>query len=210
LRRTGKIIITKEHDAEAVLMDISEYENICSAKNRHRPAYRTGRPAYRTGRPALMVLGAKSCPDSAALKTINNINSVSEKYFSKIIFVYGGATKKYVSKFKTNDLRTVFNKKNNLPIITSLKCGITALSPSEKYFIIVFLSQPQDRKTLILMSNAALKSNKKIIISRRNGQPVHPIAFSTKFKKVLIKTRKELGIPYIIKKFRNEVQYADI
>jgi len=196
LSRTGKIIITKEHSPLAVLMDIKEYENTYAPKNRHKPA--------------LMVLGAKSCPSRTALKTINSINSVAEKYFSKIIFVYGETTKKYISKFKMTDLRTVFNKKSNLPIITSLKCGITSLSPSDKYFVVVFLSQIQDKKILAMMSNLTMKNTDKIIILRRDGMPVHPIAFSVKYKKVLIKTRKELGIPYIIKKLKNEILYAGV
>ncbi|MFA5778564.1 MAG: NTP transferase domain-containing protein [Elusimicrobiota bacterium] len=192
----GKIIITKDYNTEAVLMDISEYESKYLSKNRRMPA--------------LMVLGAKKCPDTDVSKTINVLNFVCKKYYSKIIFVYGNDTKKYRSNFKTDDLRIVYNKRSNLPIITSLKCGITALSLSDKYFVVVFLSQPQGKKTLITMSNVAIKSGNKIIISRRNGKPIHPIAFSADCKDILLKTRKELGIPYIIKKFKNEIKYIDI
>jgi len=192
----GEIIITRDYKPAAVLIGISEYEKKCLSVN--------------ASLPALMVLGAKKCRHKDALKTIKTINSICKEYYSKVIFVYGNDTKIYCTEFKTKDLRAVFNKKSNLPIITSLKCGITAISSSDRYFIVVFLSQPQDKKTLILMSNAVLKSNNKIIISRRNGKPVHPIAFSADCKIILIKTRKELGIPHIIKKFRNEIRYMDI
>ncbi len=196
IHQKGKIIITKDYNTAAVLMDISEYESKYLSKNRRIPA--------------LMVLGAKKCPDAYALKTINVINSICKKYYSKVIFVYGNATKKYCSNFKVNDLRTIYNKKSNLPIITSLKCGITALSSSDKYFVVVFLSQPQDKKTLMAMSNSVLKSSNKIIISRKSGKTVHPIAFSADCKNILIKTRKELGIPHIIKKFKDKVMYVNI
>ena len=198
LRRdsAGKIIITKDYNTAAVLMDISEYESKYLSKNRRMPA--------------LLVLGAKKCPDTYAFKTINSINSICKKYYSKVIFVYGDATKKYRSNFKTDDLRTVYNKKSNLPIITSLKCGITALSSSDKYFVVVFLSQSQDKKTLMTMSNAAINSGNKIIISRKSGKTVHPIVFSADYKNILIKTRKELGIPHIIKKFKDKIMYVDI
>jgi len=191
LKQKKEIILTKDYTPVAVLS--------------HIDIHKTQKQS-----PAMIVLGAKKCFDTCALKTINVINYICKKYYSKVIFVYGNATKKYRSNFKTDDLRTVYNKKSNLPIITSLKCGITALSLFDKYFVIVFLSQPQDKKTLMTMSNAALKSSDKIIISRRNGKPVHPIAFSANCKNILIKTRKELGIPHIIKKFKDKIMYVDI
>jgi len=196
ISRTGKIIITKDANPVAVLLDIKEYEK------KYFPD---------TARlPALMVLGARKCLNSTAFETIKTINAVCKKHYSKVIYVYSNATKKYLSNFKSADLRAVYNKKNNLPIITSLKCGITALSPSDRYFIVVFLSQPQDKKTLILMSKTVVKNGDKIVILRKNKYPVHPIAFSVKYKTVLIKTRKELGIPHIIKKFKNKIRYVDI
>ena len=191
LKQKKEIIITKDYTTAAVLSYIDIYKT-------------------QKQLPSLIVLGAKKCPDTYAFKTINSINSICKKYYSKVIFVYGDATKKYRSNFKTDDLRTVYNKKNNLPIITSLKCGITALSSSDKYFVVVFLSQPQDKKTLIIISKATIKSGNKIIISRKNGKTVHPIVFSADFKNILIKTRKELGIPHIIKKFKDKIMYVNI
>jgi len=196
ISRFGKIIITKDAKPVAVLLDIKEYE-----KKYFPDACRL---------PALMVLGARKCFDIAAFETIKKINAVCIKHFSKIIYVYSNTTKKYIANFKTADLRAVYNKKGNLPIITSLKCGITALSPSDRYFIVVFLSHPQDEKTLILMSKSVVETGNKIVILRKNEEPVHPIAFPSKYKTVMIETRKELGIPYIIKKFKNEIRYVNI
>ncbi|MDO8734672.1 MAG: type II toxin-antitoxin system Phd/YefM family antitoxin [Elusimicrobiota bacterium] len=196
LRKNRNIIITRNYKPAAVLVDIKEYEKKYLQNN--------------TRMPALMILGAKKCDPKTAIQSVNTTNSVCDKYYSKIIFIYGNDTKKYCSKFKTIDLRTVYNKKNNLPVITSIKCGINALSSSDKYFVVVFLSQPQDKKTLITMSNAAIKTGNKIIISRRNGKPVHPIAFSADCKNILIKTRKELGIPHIIKKIKDKIMYVNI
>lgn len=196
LRKNGNIIITRYYKPAAAIVDIKEYEKKYLQNNAYMPA--------------LMILGAKKCSLKTAIQTVNNINLVGDKYYSKIIFVYGNDTKKYCSKFKIADLRTVYNKKNNLPVITSIKCGINALSSSDKYFVVVFLSQPQDKKTLITMSNAAIKSGNKIIISRRNGKPAHPIIFSADCKNILVKTRKELGIPHIIKKFKDKIMYVNI
>lgn len=191
LKRKKEIIISKDYTPVAVLSHIDIYK-----KQKRLPA--------------LIVLGAKKYPDINASKTIKIINSTCKNYYSKVIFVYGNSTKKYRSDFNVDDLRTVYTKKSNSPIITSLKCCITAISESDKYFVVLFLSQPQNKKTLIAMSNATIKSDNKIIISRRSGKPVHPIAFSADCKNMLLKIRKELGVPYIIKKFKNEIKYIDI
>jgi len=187
---SGNVIITKDYKPVALLKCM---------------------PDKGDGRlPALLVLGAKKCPDDSAVESIKVINAVSGKNYSKVIFVYGAPTKKFCQLFNAADLRTVYNKKNNLPIITSLKCGITALSKSDKYFVVVFLSQPQNAGTLRLMSRAAVSGCGEIIILRKRNEPIHPIAFSAKYKTILIKTRKELGIPHIIKKFNKEIRYVDI
>jgi hypothetical protein len=43
-----------------------------------------------------------------------------------------------------------------------------------------------------------------------DGEPTHPIALSTSLRDVIIKTRKELGIPYLIRKYENEILYREI
>jgi CTP:molybdopterin cytidylyltransferase MocA len=196
LDRGGGIIITKDYSPVAVLIGIAEYENKC------QPG-----PA---ARPALMLLGAKKCEDAAARRTICDINAVSGRYYSRIVYVYGAGTRKYIPRILAADLRTVYNKKSDLPLITSLKCGITALSPSDRYFVAVFLSQPPDRRVLVSLSDAVMKSGGEIIVSRKHGEPVHPIAFPVEYKWLLLKTRKELGLPHIIKKFRKAITYVDI
>lgn len=196
VNKNGEIIITRDNKPVAALIGIEEYEHKF--------------PGSASGHPALMVLGARECQRGKALESIRNINSVQLGHYSKVIFVYGDRTKKYRSNFKVADLRAVYNKKSGLPIITSLKCGIAALSESDKHFVVVFLSQPQDRKTLVLMSKAVTKGVAEIVVLKKRGFPVHPIAFSSKYKQLLLKTRKELGIPYIVKKFEKAIRYVDI
>ncbi|HPG32003.1 MAG TPA: hypothetical protein PLQ81_14540 [bacterium] len=40
-------------------------------------------------------------------------------------------------------------------------------------------------------------------------KPSHPVSFSIKYKKYFLSTRKELGVPYLIKKFENDIEYID-
>ena len=189
LKQKKEIIITKDYKPVAVLSLIDIY------KTQKRL-------------PALLVLGARKCTAQAALKSIRCINQATNN-FSKVIFVYGEGTYRYNRSFNTADLRTVKNEKINLPIITSVKCGIAALAESDKYFILTFLSQPKKKEIYDLLCDKIKKSKKDILIIRENKKSSHPIAFSRKYIDAFIKTRKELGIPYIIKKFKNDIEYVD-
>ncbi|MFH1957791.1 MAG: NTP transferase domain-containing protein [bacterium] len=159
---------------------------------------------------ALIVLGAKKCNDKNALKSISLINQ-SANIFSKIIFVCGTGTKKYAEYFESGDLRIVQNKKTRLPIITSLKQGITALSPDDDFLVFTFLSKPVPLKNFEALLKAVRKSRKTgkgIAILKVKGKPAHPVAISSKYFNVILRIRKELGLPYIIRKFRKDVTYA--
>ncbi|MBU3956021.1 hypothetical protein KJ633_06120, partial [bacterium] len=54
----------------------------------------------------------------------------------------------------------------------------------------------------------ARKKKKGIVITKVNGCPSHPVAMSKKYFKMLLSTRKELGIPYIIRKFKKDIIYT--
>lgn len=198
LKNDTGIIITCENHPVAALIGIEKYEEYFTASRN------------RAGLPALLVLGAKNCARRAALESIESVNKNADDLFSKIIFVCGKATLTYANRFAVSDLRVVYNEKASLPLITSVKCGITALSASDRWFVITFLSAPQENGIFRRISKAASASAKGIIIVRKNGRPAHPVAFAARYVDMFIKTRKELGIPYLIKKFRDDIKYLDI
>jgi len=189
-------IISKDAASRAVLMPVEVYEKLVAA----------GRNTL----PALAVLGARDCGRKKALETAGAVSS-AEKYFSKIIFVYGGKTEKYGGLFKAADVRAVFNGKPEMPIITSLKLAVTALSPDDDFLAFCFLSKPPAENVLRKMAkkiSVARKKKKGIVITKVKGRPSHPVAMSKKYFKMLLSTRKELGIPYIIRKFKKDIIYA--
>jgi len=189
------LIITRDYKPCAVLIPIRGFES--HFKNRKGTA--------------LIVLGARKCNSKTALKSILLINQ-AENIFSKIIFVCGTETKKYAEFFKSKDLRIVQNEKTRLPIITSLKQGITALSSDDDFFVFTFLSKPVPLKnfeTLIKTVRNSRKTGKGIVILKIKGLPAHPVAISSKYFNIILKIRKELGLPYIIKKFRQDITYAE-
>ncbi|OQA89732.1 MAG: hypothetical protein BWY26_01629 [Elusimicrobia bacterium ADurb.Bin231] len=194
LGTVGGIIITRDYSPVAVL---KKYD-------------KSFRSTVRKRLPALMVLGARPCIRDVALKTIKNINNIPAGLFSKIIFIYGDKTRKYRGSFTAKDVRTVYSNKSKLPIITSVKSALTALSADDPCFMVTFLSAPIESKKIVLMADFAGRFRGNILIGKILGEPVHPVVFPGKYKKIFIGIRKELGIPYIIKKFKNNVKYVDI
>ena len=189
-------VISKGSSARAVLIPIKIYEKFCGR----------GRGSL----PALAVLGAKNCLKKKALEAIANINR-AEKYFSKIIFVYGEKTASYADYFRVRDLRIVLNGKPHLPVITSMKLALTALSADDDFIVFCFLSKPSAGRSFKKMSEKIISAGKKkkgIVITKINGRPSHPIAFSGKYFKRILSTRKELGIPHIVRKFKKDIMYV--
>ncbi|MEA2082514.1 MAG: NTP transferase domain-containing protein [Elusimicrobiota bacterium] len=189
-------IISKDSAARSVLMPVEVYEKLISGEKEKLPS--------------LAVLGARFCGREKALETARAV-SAAGKYFSKIIFVCGEKTEKYAEFFKAADVRAVSNGKPEMPIITSLKLAVTALSSGDDFLVFCFLSKSASPAVLRKMAakiSVARKKKKGIVITKVKGRASHPVAMSKKYFKMLLSTRKELGIPYIIRKFKKDIIYA--
>ncbi len=163
-------------------------------------------------RPALIILGTKAESEKKAEKTISEINSNAE-LFSRIIFVCSDKTRKYGFKLKGCDIRLVINEKTEYPIISPLKDGLGGLNPGDNFFIFTFLSAPEATTRLPLICEAVknCRDEKKLVaMLTLNGDPTHPIALSCSLQDEIIKTRKELGIPYLIRKYEDNIVYKEI
>ncbi|MBA3065796.1 hypothetical protein KJ633_03810, partial [bacterium] len=166
-------IISKDSAARAILMPVEVYEELIAAGRKKLPA--------------LAVLGARDCGRKKALETAAAAGA-AEKYFSKIIFVYGAKTENYGKFFKSADVRTVFNGKPEMPVITSLKLAVSALSPGDDFLVFCFLSKSPGKNLLMKMAKKipiARKKKKGIVITKVNGCPSHPVAMSKKYFKML-------------------------
>ncbi len=186
------IIITRDYQPIATLSPIS--------------------PNREQKKPALIVLGAKQCESSVRMQSINNINK-SARLFSKTIVVYSQETESSLGDFKHQNLMVIATEKKDHPIVTSLKAGIACLDESDTFFMFTFLNKPVKpdifRQLTAAISEAAIKG-KGIIIPVAAGKPSHPIIFSMNYKKNIIKIRKELGIPHIIKRHQTDILYVEI
>ncbi|MFP4687938.1 MAG: hypothetical protein ACLFN5_07530, partial [bacterium] len=187
----GEIIVTKNYRPQAVISPLS---------------------AGGDKRPALIVLGTKTVSEQKAVRTIRRINRTAE-IFSKVIFVCSAETRHFVEEFKGKDLRVVNNEKLEYPIISPLKDGLGGLDPDDDYFVFTFLSSPEAAARLEKIPAAidrARKESKTVVMLTIEGEPTHPIAIAASLQDEIIKTRKELGIPYLIRKYEADVFYSEI
>ncbi len=163
-------------------------------------------------RPALILLGTRSREENLSRETIRNINRRGE-LFSRVIFVCSEETRPLAADIKTDDLRVIRTDRKEEPIISPLKAGLSGLNPGDKFFIFSFLSAPGAPARfprLIEGIRQARNRQKLLVIPRLDGEPAHPVAISTELQKEIIDTRKELGIPYLIRQFEDELHYLDI
>jgi len=186
-----EIIVTKNYRPRAVISPLKEDDD---------------------PRPALIILGTKTGSDKRARETIDRINEVAG-IFARIVFVCSDQTREYALQLKTDDLRLITNEKIEYPIISPLKDGLGGLNPADDYFVFTFLSSPDSALRLEELCSGieeAREKGKKVVMLTSDGEPTHPIALSTDLRDVIIKTRKELGIPYLIRKYENEILYREI
>ncbi len=163
-------------------------------------------------KPTLIVLGAKRCAPPVRTESIKAINEAA-KLFSKTIVVYSRETESYLNKFKHQNLLAIETEKKNHPIVTSLKAGIACLDESDLFFMFAFLNKPIKAAVFQRLTAAISEAGKKekgIIIPVAGGKPSHPLIFSVKYKANIIKIRKELGIPHIIKRHQEDILYVEL
>ena len=163
-------------------------------------------------KPVLLVLAARACDRRVRRQSINNINEVAA-LFSKTVVVYSRETETYLQEFRHQNLLVMETEKKEHPIVTSLKAGIACLEENDTFFMFSFLNKPITPDTFRLLTAAireAETEKKGIIIPISGGKPSHPLIFSTRYKTNIIKIRKELGIPHIIKRHKDDILYVEV
>lgn len=192
---------------------LDELEDEIIVTKNYRPRARiTPLKADDDSRPALILLGTKSDSKENSRETIRNINKYNE-LFSRVIFVCSNQTRDLASMIKADDLRLICSERQDQPIISPLKAGLSGLNPEDEFFIFTFLSAPGTPNRFPRLMEGlknARDENKLVVIPKIDDNPSHPVALSTKLKGEIINTRKELGIPYLIKQFENDLYYHEL
>ncbi|HDS16727.1 MAG TPA: hypothetical protein ENN66_09025 [Proteobacteria bacterium] len=162
--------------------------------------------------PVLIMLGAKPCAAELRGQTLELCRLISSR-FSLIVWVYSAATAGYLEEITDFDVLAVETTKTEQPIITSIKAGLSCVSESARWFMYLFLNRPVPAVTINFLLDrlpAARTAGKGIIVPRREKQPAHPLLFSSVYKDRIMRTRKELGMPHIIRRHRHDVMFCDL
>lgn len=162
--------------------------------------------------PVLMVLGAKPCRPEIREACFAALRETAGR-FSRIIFVYSLETEGYLDSFADLDIWAVGTEKKEQPIITFLKAALSCLAAGDQWFMVDFLNRPASPETLSALVDClpqAIAQGKGMIVPSRNGKPSHPLVFSLPYKTKIIKTRKELGVPHIVRRHKNDIFYYDL
>jgi CTP:molybdopterin cytidylyltransferase MocA len=164
-------------------------------------------------RPALVVLAAKPCAPAAREDSCRSIRAVASR-FSQLVWVHGAATAAYLEVMADLDILAVETEKTAQPIITSLKAGLSCL-PTESggWFMYLFLNRPTPPAEITALLDgipAAAAKDRGIVVPLRAGSPGHPLIFSLRYKPLILGTRKELGVPHIIRRHRDDIFFLSL
>jgi CTP:molybdopterin cytidylyltransferase MocA len=150
----------------------------------------------------LLVLAGREKEESALM-------GIVEKYTLPVIREIIAVVGKEIDwrKFqKWSHLKVVYSAKPEDVILTSLKDGLRVLSPRSQAVILCLANRPiLESDKLEKLIKASLKEERDIVVPLIGGEPSHPIIIPRRTALEMLKTRKEMGIPYFGKRWRKEV-----
>jgi len=165
------------------------------------------KPATEDRPASLVVLGARPCGAAELDESRRNIQKASS-LFDSIVWVYGEQTVEYLDPLEDLDILAVENSRSAQPIITSLKAALACLPEGPGWFMIMLLNRPAPHslvRRLLQRIDDARALGKSIIIPYKNDKPSHPLLLSLSHKPRIMGTRKELGLPHIIRRHRDDI-----
>lgn len=145
-----------------------------------------------------------------------NIKKIVEIFsFSLIteyIFVVGNENDKNIilENFKSLNGKVIINPEPSDVIYSSLKIGLKAVSRRANFIILQFSSSYKIKKeTVKTLIDRSKISKKDIIIPTYNEKKGHPIIFNSKLIPLFITLRKEKGLPYLLRNYKNCIDLVE-
>lgn len=126
-----------------------------------------------------------------------------------IVVIVGSKKDKLSLKklFKNEFVKVILNEDFQDTVYTSLKMGLRAINPKSMFIILLFGNQePLETSTYHEIIQKALFSERKIFIPTYQERRGHPLLFSNSILNELLSLRKEKGIPYLLRKFKQETE----
>lgn len=159
---------------------------------------------------SLIILSARKFDKE---KIINILNSFNQKEIYEYIFIVGKEDDKdwLIKNFNLLNGKVILNPNPEDVLYTSIKLSMRAISERVDYICFHFsILSNIKRETVKFFIDRVIKSDKDIFIPTYNSKRGHPIIFKKEMKSVLCNLRKEKGLPYILKKFKDRIEEVEV
>ncbi|MBP7139695.1 MAG: NTP transferase domain-containing protein [Caldisericia bacterium] len=159
---------------------------------------------------SLLILSAKNF-------NLNNIKKIIETFsfpeITDFVIVVGNYSDKnlIIENFKNLNGKVIVNPEPQDVLYSSLKIGLKAVSRRVNFIILQFSSLHNIKKeTVKILIEKAIESKKDIIIPTFNEKKGHPIVFKSNLIPLFNSLRKEKGLPYLLKNYKDCIEEVEV
>ncbi|NLI56792.1 NTP transferase domain-containing protein [bacterium] len=159
---------------------------------------------------SLLILSAKNF-------NLNNIKKIIETFsfpeITDFVIVVGNDSDKnlIIENFKNLNGKVIVNPEPQDVLYSSLKIGLKAVSRRVNFIILQFSSLHNIKKeTVKILIEKAIESKKDIIIPTFNEKKGHPIVFKSNLIPLFNSLRKEKGLPYLLKNYKDCIEEVEV
>lgn len=159
---------------------------------------------------SLIILSARKFDKDKILKILNSFN---QKEIYEYIFIVGKEEDKnwLVKNVNLLNGKIILNPNPQDVLYSSIKLSMKAISKRIDYICFHFSVLSDIKKeTIQFLIDKIIKSEKDIFIPIYKNKRGHPIIFKTSMKEILCKLRKEKGLPYILKNFKDKIEEIEV
>ncbi|MGQ9845440.1 MAG: NTP transferase domain-containing protein, partial [Caldisericia bacterium] len=148
---------------------------------------------------------------------LENIQKIIDIYtFKEItdyVFVVGDKNQKdlLIKNYKFYNGKVTINPEPKDVLYSSIKIGLKAVSRNIDFIILQFISLIRINKgTIEFLIERTKLTEKDIIIPTFNKRRGHPIIFKSKLIPIFNSLRKEKGLPYLIKNYKDCIEEVEV
>jgi len=159
---------------------------------------------------SLLILSAKNF-------NLNNIKKIIKTFsfpeITDFVIVVGNYSDKnlIIENFKNLNGKVIVNPEPQDVLYSSLKIGLKAVSRRVNFIILQFSSLHNIKKeTVKILIEKAIESKKDIIIPTFNEKKGHPIVFKSNLIPLFNSLRKEKGLPYLLKNYKDCIEEVEV
>lgn len=141
------------------------------------------------------------------------INIYTFKEITDYVFVVGDKNQKelIIKNYKLYNGKVIINPEPKDVLYSSIKIGLKAVSRNIDFIILQFISLIRIKKgTIEFLIERTKLTEKDIIIPTFNKRKGHPIIFKSKLIPIFNSLRKEKGLPYLIRNYKDCIEEVEV